>query len=519
MTSDNLNELNNLAAMSAASSSSAANRIRSNSCINQLNSTRQTSLNNSINSSTNTNNNNSNNNLSLTSLSNNNNNKIMNGGDHELLNNNNKSSIWNSSNNQITNKSNLIEKNPLESSISGIIIDIFIKMFCKIIINSFIFKENSTNNESLLSITNTTTDSSFSSNNTSQDNKYLTTPLLSISSSSTLSSSSSSSSASSFATTSPHSIKNLDSSNSNLTKINDTEDLLIITSNNSNDSKKQTLSNQTSNNSVSMMSSSIASATTNSNNSPESYVKNFFSGSTLRESASSQSYKKQKENYLTEKKRITNDMLQIMRDERIIVLADWLKVRGSLKNWIKLYVILKPGIMLLFKSDKMKSGQWVGTIILNSCQLLERPSKKHGFCFKIFHPLERSIWASKGPAGETYINVPYMLLPTFYLIFRAPSEKIGNIWMEAIELTLKSSHLIKPSLTNNINSQLSLNNHQQNQDSKSKSTLALPSLTTNSNSLTSIKQSIILNSESSSNLIQNEIASKIKIVAVVAKKM
>jgi hypothetical protein len=38
-----------------------------------------------------------------------------------------------------------------------------------------------------------------------------------------------------------------------------------------------------------------------------------------------------------------------------------------------------------------------------------------------------------------------MLLPTFYLIFRAPSEKIGNIWMDAIELTLKSSHLLKPS--------------------------------------------------------------------------
>jgi hypothetical protein len=38
-----------------------------------------------------------------------------------------------------------------------------------------------------------------------------------------------------------------------------------------------------------------------------------------------------------------------------------------------------------------------------------------------------------------------MLLPTFYLIFRAPSENIGNIWMEAIELTLKSGHLLKPS--------------------------------------------------------------------------
>ena len=44
-----------------------------------------------------------------------------------------------------------------------------------------------------------------------------------------------------------------------------------------------------------------------------------------------------------------------------------------------------------------------------------------------------------------------MLLPTFYLIFRSPSEKIGNIWMDALELTLKSSHLLKPPTTNYIN--------------------------------------------------------------------
>ncbi len=200
------------------------------------------------------------------------------------------------------------------------------------------------------------------------------------------------------------------------------------------------------------------------NGSPETIKRTIF-GASFRESSSSssshnntnntnslsQQYKKQKENYLTEKKRINNDMLTIMRDERIIVLADWLKVRSSLKNWIKLYVILKPGIMLLYKSDKMKPGQWIGTVLLNSCQLLERPSKKHGFCFKLFHPMEKSIWASKGPAGETYINVPYMLLPAFYLIFRASSEKIGNIWMDALELTLKSSHLLKPPTTNYLN--------------------------------------------------------------------
>lgn len=210
---------------------------------------------------------------------------------------------------------------------------------------------------------------------------------------------------------------------------------------------------------------------------------NFKRGNPLGGSFRESNYKEKKENYLTEKKRITNDMLTIMREESIIVLADWLKIRGSLKNWIKVYVVLKPGIMLLYKSDKMKSGSWIGTIILNSCQLLERPSKKHGFCFKLFHPMEKSIWASKGPAGETYINVPYMLLPTFYLIFRASSETIGQIWMDAIELTLRSSHLLKVPTQNTLNgtynNQLSQNSNDLNSSQSSNSTFI--KLLTNTN--------------------------------------
>lgn len=39
--------------------------------------------------------------------------------------------------------------------------------------------------------------------------------------------------------------------------------------------------------------------------------------------------------------------------------------------------------------------QWVGTVILNGCEVIERPSKKEGFCFKIYHPLQNYIWATK----------------------------------------------------------------------------------------------------------------------------
>lgn len=52
-------------------------------------------------------------------------------------------------------------------------------------------------------------------------------------------------------------------------------------------------------------------------------------------------------------------------------------------------------------SPPPQSSHWVGTVLLTSCQVIERPSKKDGFCFKLYHPLEQSIWAPRGPHNET----------------------------------------------------------------------------------------------------------------------
>lgn len=123
----------------------------------------------------------------------------------------------------------------------------------------------------------------------------------------------------------------------------------------------------------------------------------------------------QKKNYREEKKRATKELLSTITDPSVIVMADWLKVgvssnvscrcfgvpdglrltqiRGTLKSWTKLWCVLKPGVLLIYKTHK--NGQWVGTVLLNACELIERPSKKDGFCFKLFHPLEQSIWAVK----------------------------------------------------------------------------------------------------------------------------
>lgn len=123
----------------------------------------------------------------------------------------------------------------------------------------------------------------------------------------------------------------------------------------------------------------------------------------------------------------------------------------------------------------------MGTILLSMCKLIERPSKKDGFCFKLYHPLDQSIWAPKGPMGETirefsffykekttslylfffiyflilflyYFIVfstaaPIQPLPTSHLIFRVSSQGAGKCWMDALELALKCSSLLIRSMS------------------------------------------------------------------------
>lgn len=162
--------------------------------------------------------------------------------------------------------------------------------------------------------------------------------------------------------------------------------------------------------------------------------------------ARKESYKAQRKSYRKEKKRVASELLNSLQDPAVIVLADWLKVRGTLKSWTKLWCILKPGLLLLYKSPKVKSSHWVGTVLLTSCQVIERPSKKDGFCFKLFHPLDQSIWAPRGPEKES-MGAVVQPLPTSYLIFRAPSQAAGKCWMDALELSLRCSALMVRSIS------------------------------------------------------------------------
>ncbi|KAM5224814.1 oxysterol-binding protein-related protein 5 isoform 3-T4 [Hipposideros larvatus] len=150
--------------------------------------------------------------------------------------------------------------------------------------------------------------------------------------------------------------------------------------------------------------------------------------------------KAQKQNYRQEKKRATKQLFSALTDPSVVIMADSLKIRGTLKSWTKLWCVLKPGVLLIYKTPKV--GQWVGTVLLHCCELIERPSKKDGFCFKLFHPLDQSVWAVKGPKGETVGSITQPL-PSSYLIFRAASESDGRCWLDALELALRCSSLLR----------------------------------------------------------------------------
>ncbi|TRY77596.1 hypothetical protein DNTS_024420, partial [Danionella cerebrum] len=171
--------------------------------------------------------------------------------------------------------------------------------------------------------------------------------------------------------------------------------------------------------------------------------------------ARKESLKVQKQNYRQEKKRVAKELFSALKDPSVVIMSNWLKIRGTLKSWTKLWCILKPGILLIYKTPG--SEHWVGTILLNACKLIERPSKKDGFCFKLYHPLDKSLWAMKarillccisfslgltGPKGETVGSITQPL-PSNYLIFRAASESDGRCWMDALELALSCSSLSK----------------------------------------------------------------------------
>uniref|UniRef100_A0A671QRR9 Oxysterol-binding protein n=1 Tax=Sinocyclocheilus anshuiensis TaxID=1608454 RepID=A0A671QRR9_9TELE len=144
--------------------------------------------------------------------------------------------------------------------------------------------------------------------------------------------------------------------------------------------------------------------------------------------ARKESLKVQKKNYRQEKRRVAKELFSALKDPSVVIMSNWLKIRGSLKSWTKLWCILKPGILLIYKTTG--SDHWVGTILLNACKLIERPSKKDGF------------WPKRR------ISLVFVFCETVFSIW-SPFEDHnlwfipGRCWMDALELALSCSSLSK----------------------------------------------------------------------------
>ena len=102
-----------------------------------------------------------------------------------------------------------------------------------------------------------------------------------------------------------------------------------------------------------------------------------------------ESIKARKQTYKIHKKKVVKEFSSVLKDKSVTILSSWLKIRGTLKSWAKYWCVIKPEVVVIYKSNK--HHHWVGTILLNHCEFIERPSSKDGFCFKIFQPYRQSI--------------------------------------------------------------------------------------------------------------------------------
>lgn len=57
----------------------------------------------------------------------------------------------------------------------------------------------------------------------------------------------------------------------------------------------------------------------------------------------------QKQSYENAKKRITSELDYILKDSSGAIITGWLKVRGTFRDWTKLWAILKPGLILFYR--------------------------------------------------------------------------------------------------------------------------------------------------------------------------
>ena len=98
------------------------------------------------------------------------------------------------------------------------------------------------------------------------------------------------------------------------------------------------------------------------------------------------------------------------------------KIRGMFKQWTSKYVIVRDGVLSVYKdAGKAEWGKAEAEIQLRGkCQVSKRNTKKGGFCFKVRNREGKSI--AHGAAGYKVDNA----------IFRVPTHAMRDAWLEVI---------------------------------------------------------------------------------------
>ena len=147
--------------------------------------------------------------------------------------------------------------------------------------------------------------------------------------------------------------------------------------------------------------------------------------------------RQQRDSYAKEKKNASRRVEEYIRNNSFDKMSGWLKFRCAVfhKMWIKFYCVLKPGFLVVYKDEHMQRRVgWVGTILLSSLYIIQRPTQRGGFCFKFIHCLRKSIWVNKGPKKLQPVgNLKGLNLPLTSVIIRADSEEIGKQWFESMK--------------------------------------------------------------------------------------
>eukprot|EP01125_Pyxidicula_operculata_P011878 TRINITY_DN3889_c0_g1_i2.p1 TRINITY_DN3889_c0_g1~~TRINITY_DN3889_c0_g1_i2.p1 ORF type:complete len:758 (-),score=234.54 TRINITY_DN3889_c0_g1_i2:2121-4394(-) len=109
-----------------------------------------------------------------------------------------------------------------------------------------------------------------------------------------------------------------------------------------------------------------------------------------------------------------------------------IKIRNSFKKWNDRWAVLVEGQLIYFKSrSDVAKEACTGIINLKGCYIKERPTKKAGFCIKIFNVSQYSIYSRSDLKGKPFLS---NLIPakSDYCLIRLNDVEKGKAWLSAL---------------------------------------------------------------------------------------